>query len=260
MKKDQIFLRPDRRSSDFEFDSEVAEVFDDMLLRSVPFYVEQQRMIHQIAKTFWIKGTRIYDLGCSTGTTLINLCREIEGAGELFGYDNAQPMLERAILKIEKNGLADRIKVQFGDLNGNLEDLVLENASLVTICWTLQFIRPLRRDQLIKWVYDGLVNDGALVVTEKILPNNCALNRSFIDFYYDFKAANGYSKQEIARKREALENVLVPYRIDENLDMLGRNGFEIVETFFQWYNFAGFVCVKKPLAVTARVDDRKLVL
>jgi tRNA (cmo5U34)-methyltransferase len=167
------------------------------------------------------------------GTTLINLCREIEGAGQLFGYDNARPILERANLKIEKNGLADRIKVQFGDLNGNLEDLILENASLVTICWTLQFIRPLKRHQLIKWVYDGLVNDGALVVTEKILPNNCALNRSFIDFYYDFKSANGYSKQEIARKREALENVLVPYRIDENLDLLRRNGFEIVETFFQ---------------------------
>lgn len=247
MEKDQIFLRPDRRNSDFEFDSEVAEVFDDMLLRSVPFYAEQQRMINQIAKTFWIKGTHVYDLGCSTGNTLINLCREIDRPGQLFGYDNAPAMLERANLKIEKNGLADRIKVQFGDLNGNLGDLVLGNASLVIICWTLQFIRPPKRNQLIKWVYDGLVNDGALVVTEKILPNNCSLNRSFIDFYYDFKAANGYSNQEIVRKREALENVLVPYRIDENIDMLNRNGFEIVETFFQWYNFAGFLCVKKPL-------------
>jgi tRNA (cmo5U34)-methyltransferase len=102
-----------------------------MLLRSVPFYAEQQRMINQIAKTFWIKGTHVYDLGCSTGTTLINLCREIEGPGQLVGCDNAQAMLERANLKIEQNGLADRIKVQFGDLNGNLEDLVLENASLV---------------------------------------------------------------------------------------------------------------------------------
>jgi tRNA (cmo5U34)-methyltransferase len=71
MKRDEILLRPDRRSSDFEFDSEVAEVFDDMLLRSVPFYAEQQRMINQIAKTFWMNGTHVYDLGCSTGTTLI---------------------------------------------------------------------------------------------------------------------------------------------------------------------------------------------
>jgi tRNA (cmo5U34)-methyltransferase len=85
-----------------------------------------------------------------------HLCREIDGPGQLFGYDNAPAMIDRANLKIEKNGLADRIKVQFGDLNGNLGDLVLENASLVIICWTLQFIRPLRRDQLIKWVYDGL--------------------------------------------------------------------------------------------------------
>ena len=250
MKKDEIFTRTDRRSSDFEFNREVAEVFDDMLLRSIPFYDEQQRMINQIAKTFWLKGTDIYDLGCSTGTTLINLCREIENSAQLFGYDNALPMLDRAKAKIKENGFSDRITVQFGDLNGEVNSLVLQNASLVTLCWTLQFIRPLKRDPLIKWIYDGLVDNGVLVVTEKVLANSMQLDRFFIEFYYEFKSRNGYSKPEIARKREARENILVPYRIDENREMLRRNGFAIVEIFFQWYNFVGFICLKKPSCAT----------
>ena len=114
------------------------------------------------------------------------------------------------------------------------------------MCWTLQFVRPLRRDHLIRWIYDALPTDGALVVTDKVLTNTSTMNRVFVDFYYDFKRRNRYSEVEIARKREALENVLIPYRTEENLEMFRRNGFEIVEVFFQWYNFAGFLCVKKP--------------
>jgi len=125
----------------------------------------------------------------------------------------------------------------------------MENASVVTMCWTLQFIRPVRRDTLIRWIYDALVDQGALIVTEKILTNDGNVNRLFIDFYYEFKKGRGYSNAEIQRKREALENVLIPYRLEENLDLFRRNGFEVVETFFQWFNFAGFLCIKRPRAV-----------
>jgi len=83
-----------------------------------------------------------------------------------------------------------------------------------------------------------------LIVTDKVLTNDSNMNRLFIDFYYDFKRRNHYSEVEISKKREALENVLIPYRLDENLELFRRNGFATVETFFQWYNFAGFLCVK----------------
>lgn len=247
MERDQIFQETTARASDFDFNDEVAKVFDDMLVRSVPFYFEQQFMITDIAKKFYIPSTDVYDLGCSTGTTLINICSKIEGSGQYIGYDNSKSMLDRAKQKIKQHGLESRIKLRYGDLNGDLSELQINNASVVTSCWTLQFIRPLQRDKLIKWIYNGLVEKGVLVVTEKVLTNNSDMNRFFIDFYYDFKKRNQYSRKEIQRKREALENVLVPYRIDENLEMFRRNGFEIVEVFFQWYNFAGFLCVKKPL-------------
>jgi tRNA (cmo5U34)-methyltransferase len=254
VKKDQVFVDSGKRVSDFEFNAEVAEAFDDMLERSIPFYQEQQSMICSLCRKLWRPGTSVYDIGCSTATTLISLSRELPASARLVGYDNSLPMLERARRSVAANHVHDRVDLRYGDLNGPLSDLSLENAGVVTMCWTLQFIRPFRRDNLIRWIYDALADEGALIVTEKILTSNGHMSRFFIDLYYDFKRQRGYSDTEILRKREALENVLVPYRLDENVDGFRRNGFEIVETFFQWFNFAGFLCVKNPPALrNARV-------
>ena len=247
MDRDRVFLKPRELTSDFEFNDEVAEVFDDMISRSVPLYMEQQGMIKEIGKYFSVKGTNIYDLGCSTATTLINLCNEVDSSICLIGYDKSLPMIKRAKEKIKLYGFEDRIEVRYCDFNGELDELSMENASLVTMCWTLQFIRPLKRDNLIQKIYDALIENGVLLVTEKILTNNSLMNRIFVNFYYDYKKRQGYSNEEIVGKREALENVLVPYRVDENIEMLKRNGFEIVETYFQWYNFTGFICIKKQI-------------
>jgi tRNA (cmo5U34)-methyltransferase len=244
MKRDNIFLKTTSRNADFEFNSEVAEVFDDMLIRSIPFYLEQQYMIKEIGRKFWIPGRDIYDLGCATGTTLINLCREIDGP-HFIGYDNSLPMLEQAEQKVKENGLEGRIEFRRFDLNEDISQLSLKNAGIVLMCWTLQFIRPLQRDRLIRHIYDGLIEDGVLVVAEKVLTNSTHMNRFFIDLYYDFKKRNGYTDTEIQRKREALENMLIPYRVDENIEMFQRSGFKIVNLFFLWYNFAGFLCLKK---------------
>lgn len=246
MKKDKIFLGEGKQTRAFEFNAEVAEVFDDMLERSVPFYLEQLNMVGDIGKHFWIPRTNVYDLGCSTATMLVGLCQKLPVSARLVGYDNSPAMLERARQKIAENHFRKNIEVRLGELNGSLSDIVLENASVITMCWTLQFIRPLGRDNLVRRIYDSLVNGGALIVTEKILTNNGHMNRFFVDFYYDLKRKHGYSDTEIARKREALENVLIPYQVKENLDLFRRNGFEIVETFFQWFNFAGFLCIKSP--------------
>ncbi len=244
MNKDKVFSIDTERSSDFVFDDSVAEVFDDMLTRSVPLYLEQQKMIQDIAKRFWVPETSIVDLGCSLGTTLINIGHNVPDAETLVGYDNSQPMIDRAAANIEKAGMSRKIHLRHSDLNGDLEDLDMTNASVITICWTLQFIRPLKRDRLIRKIFDSLVDGGVLVITDKVLTNDSNMNRFFIDFYYDYKRRNGYTEEEIVRKREALENVLIPYRFDENFELFKRNGFQIVETFFQWNNFAGFLCVK----------------
>lgn len=243
-RRDTIFATSTPRAGDFEFDEHVADVFDEMLARSIPLYTEQQDMIANIATSFWRPGSEIYDLGCSTATTLIRLGEALPHATRLVGYDKSAPMLDRARQKVSEHGYSDRIDLRLSDLNGTLEDLPLHNASIVTMCWTLQFIRPMRRDSLIRWIWNGLVDGGVLIVTEKVLTHNADLNRLFVQWYYAYKSRQGYSETEIVRKREALENVLVPYRLDENRELFARNGFGTVETFFQWFNFAGFLCVK----------------
>lgn len=244
MSRDQVFTSEDERASDFAFDDKVAAVFDDMLNRSVPFYGEQQKLITDIAKRFWIPGTPVVDMGCSLGTTLLNIANELEEVEQFIGYDNSQPMIDKAMANIDRAEETNRVELRMADLNSSLDDVKLHNASVVTICWTLQFIRPLQRDRLIKKIYDEMADGGVLIITEKVLTNDTSMNRFFIDFYYDYKRRNGYSEEEINKKREALENVLIPYRFDENFELFRRNGFQIVETFFQWYNFAGFLCVK----------------
>jgi tRNA (cmo5U34)-methyltransferase len=244
MGRDEVFTNEADRGSDFEFNEEVAQVFDDMLARSVPFYAEQQQLIQGTAQKFYQPGTNIYDLGCSTAATPMRLAKACGPDAKIIGYDNSEPMLAKARENVAQVGLGDQIELRYADLNESLENIDLSNASIVTLCWTLQFVRPLKRDSMIRWIYDGMVDGGALICTEKVLTNDSNMNRFFIDFYYDFKRRNGYSEEEILKKREALENVLVPYRVDENFEMFRRNGFQIVETFFQWYNFAGFLCVK----------------
>jgi tRNA (cmo5U34)-methyltransferase len=244
MKRDRVYREQKGMTTDFEFNDTVADVFDDMVSRSVPYYSEQQRMIKEIGSIFSTPGSNIYDLGCATATTLINLCKGVDPSASLIGYDNSPPMIKKAKQKIKESGLEERISVLYADLNGDLDSIELNNASVVLICWTLQFVRPLKREKLINKIYQGLNENGVLIITEKVLTNNSLLNRYYIKLYYDYKQRNEYTNEEIENKREALENILIPYRIDENIEMFKRNGFETVDTFFQWYNFVGFICIK----------------
>jgi tRNA (cmo5U34)-methyltransferase len=244
MSKDQVFSDSKARGSDFEFNKEVADVFDDMLARSVPYYHEQQALIQQIARRFHVPGTRVYDLGCSTGAPLISLAKVLGPDVHLVGYDYSEPMLDKARHNVGAAGLTNQIDLRRADFNEDLSNTDLSNASVVTVCWTLQFVRPLWRDSFIKWIHRGMVNGGTLICMEKILTKSSDMNRYFIDFYYEYKSRHGYTPEEIMRKREALENVLIPYRTDENFELFQRNGFTTVETCFQWFNFAGYLCVK----------------
>ena len=231
------------RFGDFEFDRETADVFDDMVHRSIPFYDEIQRMLTEQALTYIRPGTNVYDLGCSTGTTLCLLALALEEPENvrLSGLDSSPDMIGKALTRIKQLKLNDRISVSAADIT----EAALEDASVVFLSYVLQFIRPLRRDMLIKNIYDSLVHGGVLLMTEKVLPDDSVLSRAYIDYYHNFKRRGKYSEMEISRKREALENVLVPYRVSENIELLRRNGFNIIDVFFKWYNFAGFIAIKR---------------
>lgn len=224
---------------DFIFDKTVADHFDDMVSRSVPLYSELQRMVAELTGRFAQDGSTVVDLGCSTGTTLELLDDVLQGRGiRLVGIDNSKPMLEKAAVRLAGRKSCELVQA---DVNDGLPDI---SASVVLMNWTLQFVRPLSRDAVIRDIHTKLLPGGCLVLLEKILCAESLLNRLYIDLHYDFKKREGYSASEIAAKRESLENVLVPYRVEENTTLLKRNGFGIVDVFFRWYNWAGFIAVK----------------
>ena len=241
MTKDRVFVRKRRLVKDFDFGKQTAAVFDDMLDRSVPFYGEMLRMISEIAADFAIEGTSIYDLGCSTGNTFLALDRVVAKGVRFIGVDSSREMLQRARAKLEHVQLKREYQLVCADLNKGAQ---LANASVAILNLTLQFIRPLQRQRLIRSIANGLNDGGCLLLVEKVLSTHSTLNRLFINYYYAFKQRNGYSRIEIAQKREALENVLIPYRIEENAELLLHNGFRECDVFFKWYNFCGIIAIK----------------
>lgn len=241
MKKDTVFINKKNNMTDFNFGRETAEVFDDMLERSVPLYDELQRMIGEIAFEFAQEETNVYDLGCSTGITLLTLYNSVKKNVKFIGVDYSNDMLDKSKQRFKANCVTKNYEFIRADLN---QPISIDNASVVVLNLTLQFVRPLYRDNLIKCIYDGLIDKGCLILAEKVLGNDSTFNQIFIKFYYEMKKRKGYSELEIAQKREALENVLIPFRLDENKQLLVRNGFSYLDIFYKWYNFCGIVAIK----------------
>ena len=240
--RDRLFAAP-RRVGDFDFGKDTAGVFDDMLDRSVPFYQEIQRMVAELAADFAAEGTNIYDLGCSTCTSFLHLDRVLAPDLDVrfIGVDSSPEMLDQARAKLAQHDFRRPFELRCQDLGLGV---AMENASVVQLVLTLQFVRPLYREHLLRSIHAGLTDNGCLILVEKVLGESSTFNRLFINHYYEMKKRNGYSELEIAQKREALENVLVPYRLEENKELLRKVGFNQVDIFFKWYNFCAILAMR----------------
>lgn len=240
MAKDELF-KTENVNEDFRFTEQVAEVFDDMLARSVPNYQQVTAMTAQLVERFTAPGDTVYDLGCSTGATLLALSRHLGHLNLSFcGIDNSPAMLAKARRKAEMYGKQELLAF----IEQDILEAELANAGAVILNYTLQFVRPMQRPGFLAKIHARLKPGGILIMSEKVISHDPLLNRCFIDFYLDFKRGQGYSELEISRKREALENVLIPFSLAENRDLLTQAGFASVETFSQWFNFASFVAIK----------------
>ncbi len=232
---DKVFAKPIKKQ--FEFDESVASVFDDMLERSIPFYNEVITLICDLVELHCKSDASIVDLGCSTANTLLHLHKKSHNYN-LVGIDNSKAMLENAAKKITAYGANIEL------INGDITKEDLSGSDVVIANYMLQFIRPLVRDKFVKKIYNSLSDEGIFIFSEKIIFEDKQLNKEMIDMYYEFKKKQGYSEFEIAQKREALENVLVPYTEEENKNMILNAGFSSVESLFKYGNFISFVASK----------------
>ncbi|THB75713.1 MAG: carboxy-S-adenosyl-L-methionine synthase CmoA [Desulfobulbaceae bacterium] len=240
-KKQDRLYQVDTVPEDFDFSERVVEVFDDMLDRSIPHYHEVIKGIATLMDIHLEAGDRVCDLGCATGTPLLEFSRLLQHKDlQFLGIDNSLPMLEKARLKTELFSHTENISYRQADITS----LELPGTGAFILNYTLQFIRPLVRPLLLKRLFDNLRPGGLLFLSEKTVEEQKMLNRSFIEVYHRFKREKGYSDLEIAKKREALENILIPFSAEENQKLLTDAGFDGLSVFFQWFNFCSIVAVK----------------
>jgi len=238
---DQIFAEPLANIAGFKFDQKVVDVFPDMIKRSVPGYATTISMIGDLAQRYAQSNSFCYDLGCSLGAATLAMRHHIRASNcEIIAIDNSEAMIDRCrqVMAADSSELAVDLRCQ------DLQDCQIEQASVVVLNFTLQFIPKQERSQLIRNIYQGLLPGGVLILSEKVQFENPAHQELMVELHHNFKRANGYSDLEIAQKRSAIENVLIPETLDVHKERLSDAGFSSADVWFQCFNFASLIAIK----------------
>ncbi|PLX98360.1 MAG: carboxy-S-adenosyl-L-methionine synthase CmoA [Desulfuromonas sp.] len=241
MATDKIYSESLANIADFSFDAQVADVFADMIERSVPGYRSIITMIETLAGHYTQPGSTLYDLGCSLGAATFSMRRGITCDDcRIVAVDNSEAMVERCRKAIERDHHPTPIDVICADIR----DIDILDASVVVLNFTLQFLPPAERTVLLEKISAGMRPGGVLILSEKVVFEDPHLDRLLYAIHHDFKRANGYSDMEISQKRTALEDVLIPETIAAHRKRLFDVGFSSTDVWFQCFNFMSMLAVK----------------
>lgn len=239
--KDTLYKESDAEVKPFEFDQRVVDVFPDMIKRSVPGYPMTLAMIGVIADRYFKEDTAIYDLGCSLGAVVFSLDNSLsQKAGRIIGIDNSEAMIQACQKSLSLH--QDQFDIEF--IHADITDCEISNASIVIMNFTLQFVPLEKRAALLKTIYDGMLPGGALVISEKIAFTSDEESDAMQDLHHHMKAMNGYDTMEIANKREALEEVLLPETLAVHSQRLTQCGFKQVYPWLRCLNFVSLLAIK----------------
>lgn len=239
--QDRLFAENRAVTTGFRFDEQVVKVFPDMIARSVPGYELVVPMIGLLARRYAQPDSRIYDLGCSLGAASLAMSLAVRADGtRIIAVDNSQAMVDRCKKNVTEKGGAVPIEVHLL----NMTETPIENASVVVLNFTLQFLDIDERQALIDRIAKGLRPGGALVLSEKIRFTNEQEQADQTAWHHDFKRAQGYSELEIAQKRNALEDVLRPETEASHFERFQRAGLSRCQRWFQCFSFASYIAFK----------------
>lgn len=239
--QDTIYAQAYENISDFQFDEKVAGVFHDMIRRSVPGYGQIINTLGDFAKKYVSTDSNIYDLGCSLGAATLSIRRHVDNRNcKIIAVDNSESMIQRC-----RENLSAYVSETPVDLVcGDIRDIKIENASMVVLNFTMQFLAPKDRERLLSNIYQGLKPGGILVLSEKLNFEDDSIQSLLVDLHLDFKRANGYSELEISQKRSSLEHVMKPDTLGQHEARLKAQGFKHFNVWFQCFNFASMVAIK----------------
>ncbi|RLA45618.1 MAG: carboxy-S-adenosyl-L-methionine synthase CmoA [Gammaproteobacteria bacterium] len=249
--RDTLFSAAVDDIAGFRFDANVVKVFPDMIKRSVPGYQTIIAMTGTLAERYVLPNSRCYDLGCSLGASTIAMRHGINADGcSIVAIDNSPEMVARCEAIIAADARAsirpasDRQEPSVQVICNDVLDAEISQASMVVMNFTLQFIAPELREDLIQRIYQGLQPGGIFILSEKIAFADKQLNTLMIDLHHAFKRANEYSELEISQKRTALEDVLLPETLETHRHRLQNVGFSNIDVWFQCFNFASLLAIK----------------
>jgi tRNA (cmo5U34)-methyltransferase len=225
----------------WEFDQDVTAVFDNMLERSIPQYQVMREAVTDIANKYRTEKTVILDLGCSRGDALAPLIDKHGVHNRYIGVDVSEPMLDYCRQRFKGMIDCNVVDIKKFDLRNGVPPV---SASVILSILTLQFTPIEYRLKIMRSIYDSLLPDGAFIFVEKVIGASSEIDSLMVDTYYKMKASNGYSQEEIQRKRMSLEGVLVPLTARWNEEMLALAGFRQVDCFWRWMNFCGWIAIK----------------
>lgn len=241
---DRIYASPQDQVGDFAFNEAVVRVFPDMIKRSVPGYPTIVENIGVIAAHFAQPASNLYDLGCSLGAVTQAMRRHVRADNcRVIAVDNSAAMIERCneYLHAQDSMFQELLPVEL--IEADICQLELHDASVVALNFTLQFIAREQRLALLQNIHASLRPGGALILSEKLRFADADEQALLTELHLDFKRANGYSELEIAQKRSALENVMLPDSLEEHRQRLLDAGFSRVTPWFQCLNFASLLAL-----------------
>ncbi|MEL0659351.1 carboxy-S-adenosyl-L-methionine synthase CmoA [Psychromonas arctica] len=239
---DNIFSQPLDKVDSFSFDQQVVQVFPDMIKRSVPGYENIINSIGMITQRCAVDNSNLYDLGCSLGAATLSMRRGLdEKTGcKIISVDNSSAMVESCQQHIK----AYKSDIPVTVLQDDICNIKIENASVVVLNFTLQFLTPEKRLSLLTNIYQGLLPGGVLVLSEKFIFNDATNNQLLVDLHLDFKRSHGYSELEISQKRSSLDNVLISDTVEQHYARLQQAGFKHNDLWYQYFNFGSILSIK----------------
>lgn len=241
MSRDRIYEDAPGGEGTFEFSAAVAEVFPDMLQRSIPGYAASIQAISSLACRYVQPDSSCYDLGCSLGAATLAMRRGISvGGGRIIAIDSALPMVTRCQAIV----INDKTDVPVDVITGDIRETTIVNASMVVMNYTLQFLPLAHRPLMIQKIADGMRPGGVFVLSEKVIDEDPGIEALLVDLHHDFKRRNLYSELEISRKRAAIENVLVPESIATHKERIRMAGFQHVGIWLRYFNFVSLVAIR----------------
>jgi len=239
-KTDTVYSQQQDNIDGFQFNAQVADVFENMIQRSVPGYGLLLDMIAVLTEKYAQPGTNCYDLGCSLGASTLSIRQNLPQDCTVIGIDNSAAMVERCKQNMERDHSQATVDIRLE----NLQETAIENASVVVMNFTLQFVPDGDRAAILKQIVGGLNKGGILILSEKVSFENTQRQNLMTELHHEFKRHQGYSDLEIAQKRTSLENVLVSNTVDEHTDRLKQAGFTTVELCVRCFNFVAFLAIK----------------